>query len=97
MSVPRLVFALFIVLQAADGVMTYEAVRVFGPAAEGNQLIVFWMHLAGLGAAILGAKAMACACRAILYVSRVHVPLVTLTALYLFVAILPWLQALEAI
>lgn len=97
MSVPRIVFALFIVLQVADGAMTYETVRVFGPAAEGNQLIVFWMHLAGLGTAILSAKAMACACGAILYVSRVHVPLVTLTALYLFGAVLPWLYTLQAL
>ena len=97
MSVPRLVFALFIVLQAVDGVITYGTVRAFGPSAEANQLIVTWMTLTGLGVAILGAKALACACGAILYVFRVHIPLAALTAMYLFCAILPWLHALDAL
>ena len=62
MSVPRLVFAVFIVLQAADGLMTYGTVRALGPSAEANQLIVTWMTLTGLGVAILGAKALAAIC-----------------------------------
>ena len=97
MSVPRLVFALFVVLQAADGVLTYSTVRVFGPAAEANQLIVTWMSLAGIGAAIVGAKALACGCGVVLYVFRVNDVLATLTALYLFGAIVPWVHTLSAL
>lgn len=90
-------FAIFLVVQGADGLMTYEAVRAFGPSAESNQLLVMWMSIAGFGAAIAGAKALACACGAILYSLRVHSVLATLTAVYLVFAIVPWLHTLAAL
>ena len=50
---PRLLFAVFIVLQAADGWLTYEAVDLFGHSAEGNPILATWMHLTGLGPALV--------------------------------------------
>ena len=97
MSVPRVVFLVFIVLQYADGLITYQSVRIFGPSAEANQLIVTWASLAGLGATIFSAKALACGCGAILYVFRAHRALAGLTAIYLVGAIVPWLYALESV
>jgi hypothetical protein len=92
---PRLWLAVFVVLQAADGAITYSAVRTFGLQAEGNPLLVAVMSAAGLGPAILGAKVLAVVCGAFLYVYRVYQVLAALTALYLFGAVMPWLHVLS--
>lgn len=89
---PRLLLAVFLLLQVADGLMTYVAVGIFGPQAEGNPLLVTWMSMLGSGPALLGAKILACGCGMILYGYGVHLVLVGLTALYLFGAVMPWLQ-----
>ena len=94
---PRLVFAVFIVLQAADGWLTYEAVDLFGASAEGNPILYTWMHLAGLGPALIGAKALAIGCGAVLYATGIHQILGGLTALYLFGAVVPWLQVFSSL
>lgn len=88
----RLVFTIFIVLQIADGLLTYGAVSVFGSVAEGNPLLRTWMQIAGPGPALLGAKLLACGCGAILYALGITRTLGLLTALYLVAAIGPWLH-----
>lgn len=95
MSPGRLVFTIFVILQAADGLITYGAVAIFGASAEANPLIQTWIHLAGAGPALLGAKLLACGCGAILYVVRTTRTLAALTVLYLFGAIAPWLHVLS--
>ena len=40
MSSGRLVFTVFVVLQVADGLMTYGAVSIFGVVAEGEFLVI---------------------------------------------------------
>ena len=94
---PRLLFAVFIVLQAADGWLTYEAVDLFGPSAEGNPILATWMHLTGLGPALVGAKLLAVGCGAILYATGVYPILGGLTALYLFGAVVPWLRIFSSL
>ncbi len=47
---PRLWLAIFIVLQLADGLLTYAAVERFGTAAEGNPILATWIMLTGTGA-----------------------------------------------
>jgi len=91
---PRLWLAVFVVLQVADGLLTYAAVGIFGPQAEGNPLLVTWMAMLGDGPALFGAKALACGCGAILYICGVTRVLVGATAFYLFGAVVPWLQVL---
>ena len=94
---PRLLFAVFIVFQAADGWLTYEAVDLFGASAEANPILQTWMHLAGLGPALLGAKVMAIGCGAVLYATGLYPILGGLTALYLFGAVVPWLQVFSSL
>lgn len=94
---PRLLLAVFMLLQVADGLMTYVAVDMFGPQAEGNPLLVTWMSMLGYGPALLGAKLLACGCGVVLYVCGVNHALVGLTALYLFGAVMPWLQVFSTI
>ena len=91
---PRALLVVFIVLQAADGLLTYAAVERFGTVAEGNPLLATWIALAGSATALIGAKAMACVCGAVLYVTGVHHVLAGLSLLYLFAAVVPWLRIL---
>ena len=95
MSPARLVFAIFLVFQAADGLMTYGAVSIWGSAAEGNPLLQTWMALVGPGPALVGAKLLASACGTILYVLGGTRILTALTLLYLFAAVVPWLRLLS--
>jgi hypothetical protein len=95
MSPARLVFAVFLVFQAADGLMTYGAVSIWGSTAEGNPLLQTWIVLVGPGPALLGAKLLASGCGAILYLLGGTKILAALTLLYLFAAVVPWLQLLS--
>jgi hypothetical protein len=89
---PRVLLAIFVVLQAADGLLTYAAVERFGTVVEGNPIIVTWILLTGSETALLGAKALACFCGGVLYVAGVYHVLAGLSALYLFGAVVPWLR-----
>jgi hypothetical protein len=89
---PRLWLVFFVLLQLADGVLTYAAVERFGTAAEGNPILATWMVLTGAAPALIGAKLIACACGTVLYFAGVHHVLMALSALYLFAAVVPWLQ-----
>jgi len=97
LSLPRLTLAVFVTFQAADGIFTYIAVGLFGPAAEANQLLVAWMGLAGPGPTLIGAKLLACGCGVLLYACGVHRILAGLTGLYLAFAVVPWLLTLSAL
>jgi hypothetical protein len=89
---PRLWLAIFIVLQLADGLLTYAAVDRFGASAEGNPILATWIVVTGALPALVGAKLLACACGGVLYAAGVHRVLAGLTALYLFAAVMPWLH-----
>jgi hypothetical protein len=89
---PRLWLAIFVLLQLVDGVLTYAAVDRFGASAEGNPILATWIVITGALPALLGAKLIACACGGVLYAAGVHRVLAGLSALYLFAAVVPWLQ-----
>ena len=89
---PRLWLLVFILLQFADGVLTYAAVERFGAGAEGNPILATWIMITGAAPALIGAKLVACMCVGVLYAAGVHRSLVGLSALYLFAAVMPWLQ-----
>ena len=89
---PRLWLVFFVLLQLADGVLTYAAVERFGTAAEGNPILATWIVITGTAPALIGAKLIACACGGVLYAAGVHRVLAALSALYLFFAVMPWLQ-----
>lgn len=94
---PRLWLAIFLVLQVADGVLTYTAVERFGTAAEGNPILATWIMLTGALPALVGAKVLACVCGGVLYAAGVHGVLAGLSALYLMAAVGPWLHILSRI
>ncbi len=94
MRIGRLTLTLFVVLQVADGLMTFGAVQIFGTAAEGNPILATWIHLAGPGAALLGAKAIACGGAVLLYAFGRQKTLAALTGVLLAGAVVPWLALL---
>ena len=86
---------IFILLQLADGMLTYAALERFGTSAEGNPILATWMLVTGAAPVLVGAKLMACACGGVLYAAGLHRVLFGLSALYLFAAVVPWLQILS--
>jgi hypothetical protein len=92
-----MVLLLFLIAQVCDGLLTYVAVSAFGPAAEGNVLLVTWMGLVGPAPALLGAKVLAAACGVLLYVKGIHRTLALLTLLYAVGAVGPWVLVLRGL
>jgi hypothetical protein len=96
-SFGRVTLALFVVCQAFDGLLTYFAVMAFGHAIEGNPILATWMTIVGAGPTLVVAKIGACACGLILYTHGTHRALATLTALYILMAVGPWLYLLSGL
>ena len=95
MGSPHFVLTIFIILQVADGLITFGAVRVFGPGAEANPILQTWMHLLGPGVTLLTAKTVACAGAVLLYSAGRERTLVALTSLVVWLAVGPWLAVLR--
>ena len=88
------VVVVFLVAQACDGVLTYVGVSVYGIGMEGNPLIAWLMHAIGEGPALAAAKGMAGAFGIALHLGSVHRVLAALAALYVAVAVVPWIAIL---
>jgi uncharacterized membrane protein len=84
------VIVLFLLAQAADGVMTYVGVTTFGVHLEANPLLASLMNMFGQGAAVAGAKLVASGLGISLHLVGVHRILAILTGVYLIAAVLPW-------
>ena len=97
MSLPRLTLLVFLVLQLADGVLTYQATSLFGTVAEGNPILTTWMHIVGIGPTLIAAKLLACGCGIFIYTRRNHFVLGALTVSYCFGAVVPWLRTLATL
>src|SRR4051812_35774553 len=93
----QLVLALFVVLQLADGLITFQAVSTFGTAAEGNPLLVAWMLILGAGPALIAAKVVACGCATFLHHHGCHRLLAGLATIYALVAVGPWLHIMRTL
>lgn len=85
----------FVILQIADGLITFGAVRVFGLVAEGNPVLQTWMQLSGPGVTLLAAKTVACAAAGLLYFAGRSRTLIALTTLVMWLAVGPWLALLR--
>ena len=91
----RFVLTIFVVLQVTDGLITFGAVRVFGPGAEANPVLQTWIQLLGPGFTLLTAKMVACAGAALLYFAGRERTLAALTTLVVSVGVGPWLVVLH--
>jgi hypothetical protein len=84
------VIVLFLLAQAADGVMTYVGVTTLGVHLEANPLLASLMNAFGQGAAVAAAKVLASGLGISLHLIGVHRVLAVLTGIYLVAAVLPW-------
>lgn len=83
------VFALFLCVQAIDGIFTYLGIVGVG-WTEGNPLIAWYMQYFGVGPIVAAAKLVAVGCAVVLHLLGFHRILAFLTLVYVSVAILPW-------
>jgi len=84
------VIVLFLLAQAADGVMTYVGVTTLGARVEANPLLASLMVSFGHGAALTAAKVVASVLGITLHLLGVHRLLAVLTGIYVLAALLPW-------
>jgi len=84
------VIVLFLLAQAADGVMTYVGVTTLGVHLEANPLLAAMMGFFGQGTALAAAKVVASGLGISLHLLGVHRVLAVLTGVYFVAAILPW-------
>jgi uncharacterized membrane protein len=91
------VIVLFLLAQAADGVMTYVGVTTLGVHLEANPLLAGLMNMFGQGTAVTAAKLVASGLGISLHLIGVHRILAILTGVYLIAAILPWAGLLLAV
>ena len=84
------VIVLFLLAQAADGVLTYVGVTTFGVHLEANPLLASLMDIFGYGTAVTGAKVVASGLGISLHLVGVHRILAILTGVYVVAAVLPW-------
>jgi uncharacterized membrane protein len=91
------VIVLFLLAQAADGVMTYVGVTTLGAHLEANPLLTLLMNAFGHGPAVTAAKVVASGLGISLHLIGVHRILAVLTGVYVLAAILPWAGLLLAV
>ena len=80
----------FLVAQASDGVLTYVGVRLYGTSMEANPVISWLMSAMGDGPALATAKGAAALFGIALHLSAVHRVVAVLAAIYMTVAVVPW-------
>ena len=88
------VLVAFLLAQCFDGVFTYVGVVSFGLAIEGNPIVAALMTAVGEGAGLFSAKVVAMVLGIGLHLRQVHGAVALLTALYVVVAVLPWMAIL---
>ncbi len=84
----------FLLMQAADGALTYVGVAMHGLGAEANPLLLGLMVSIGAAPALLSAKVLAAGLGMFLHLLGVHRIVAALTAVYLGGAVMPWLSVL---
>jgi len=89
-----IVIVLFLLAQAADGVMTYVGVTTMGLAIEANPLLASLMASIGQGAGVTLAKVVAAGLGISLHLLGVHRIIAVLTAIYMLGAVVPWASLL---
>ena len=85
------ILLLFLLAQLLDGVLTYVGIATFGEAIEGNPLLAWYIAMFGPGVALIGAKAVAVTCGAMLHFCARHRTIGVLTLIYLAAAVYPWM------
>lgn len=83
-----------VLVQCADAGLTAVGIDRFGSAVEANPIVAWYAQTLGVGGALLGVKAVAVGCATTLHLHGRYRTLCALSALYVLVAIIPWMVAL---
>ncbi len=86
--------AAFVIVQCTDAWLTAIGIYRYGVAVEANPIVAWYTHVLGVGVALLAVKAVAIGCAAALHAQTCRRTLSALSALYVVVAIIPWIVAL---
>lgn len=95
-SQARVVLAIFFVTQFLDGALTYWGVSRFGVQIEFNSWLASLMTSIGPAPALLTAKALACLCGVVLFVTTSFRVLAVATGWCLGFAVVPWVALAAA-
>ena len=87
-------FVLCFVLNIADGVLTYMGVQQFGLEMEGNPLVRWAVAYAGLFWGLAFGKIYSAVLIVVLWWGENYFWLWTLNAIFLFIAVIPWVSLL---
>lgn len=82
----------FLFVQCLDGMLTYLGISIWGLGIEANPLVSSAVAVAGLGPGLVGAKLVAAALGILLHLRGVHGLVALLTAIYVALAIVPWMM-----
>ena len=93
-SAPRILWIVFVLIQAGDGVLTSIGIEALGIEVERNPLIVAYAGVVGPSAAVWGAKLLAVACGTVLHLTARYRTIAALVLVYLVCAIGPWMLLL---
>ena len=85
----------FVAVQCIDAWLTAIGIDRFGSTVEANPILAWYVTAFGASIALVSAKVIAVGCAAALYAQARHRTLAALTLLYLIVAIIPWMVALQ--
>lgn len=90
------VLVIFIGVQILDALLTWNGLKRFGPAAEGNPILSFYMSFFGAAPTLGVAKGLAMCGGGLLCLKSRYVILSILTLVYIVGAVVPWLWLLSA-
>jgi len=83
-------FVAFVLVQIADGVLTYQGIALFGVGIEANPLIAWAAKMFGVALSLIVIKLFAVTCGSVLHLNTMHGALGALTLVYLAAAVWPW-------
>ena len=83
-------FLAFVVVQIADGFLTYRGIAVFGVGIEANPLVAWCVSTFGVVLALVAIKLFAVTCGSVLHLNTMHGVVGALTLVYLAAAVWPW-------
>ncbi len=87
-------FLAFVVVQIADGFLTYQGIAIFGIGVEANPLVAWCASIFGVALALIVIKLFAVTCGSVLHLNTMHRAVGVLTLVYLAAAVWPWTTVL---
>jgi hypothetical protein len=87
----------FITVQFVDWIATYLGVTYFGTEIEGNPVLRFFMERYDIVLALTSAKVAATIAGSMLHLMDRHIAVASLTLVYAFLALVPWMKTLNII